>query len=286
MVLRRWAYTTTVATLLILLGLILSPLAVSAGTNEGRLSLSAGSDFTTAYYFRGIKQENDGFIAQPYGNLTINLYKGDKGLNSVSTTLGIWNSFQSKQTGATGDPKMWYESDLIGGFSVGFLDVFEFGTTFTYYTSPNGAFNDVQEFSLNLNFDDSKWLGPFALSPYVLVAFEKAGQADGGSNTGTYIELGVEPGFEPIKPLTVSFPLKLGLSGKDYYEDNSGHDKTFGYFDLGIAVSMPLAFIPKDFGEWAVSAAGHFLFLGDATKDFNSGNDTYQLAVFGLSLSY
>ena len=47
-----------------------------------------------------------------------------------------------------------------------------------------------------LSFDDSAALGKGALKPYVLVAFELGdGSADGGAEKGTYVELGVAPGY-------------------------------------------------------------------------------------------
>jgi hypothetical protein len=46
--------------------------------NKGLVSLSVGSDFTTAYFFRGILQERDGFIWQPYGELGFNLFTADE----------------------------------------------------------------------------------------------------------------------------------------------------------------------------------------------------------------
>ena len=77
------------------------------------------------------------------------------------------------------------------------------------------------------------------------------------------------------------------MSGDDYYEDPvTGDDEAFGYFDLGLAVNIPLAFIPEDFGEWNFSAAGHFLFLGDSLETLNGGDDFKALGVFGVSLSY
>jgi hypothetical protein len=41
--------------------------------NTGRLSISAGVDSTSAYFFRGIKQETEDLILQPYGELSVKL---------------------------------------------------------------------------------------------------------------------------------------------------------------------------------------------------------------------
>ena len=43
------------------------------GPNAGRLSINAGVDWTSAYFFRGIKQETEDLILQPYGELGVKL---------------------------------------------------------------------------------------------------------------------------------------------------------------------------------------------------------------------
>jgi hypothetical protein len=49
------------------------PAAAPKGPNTGRLSISAGVDWTTAYFFRGIRQETEDLILQPYGELSFKL---------------------------------------------------------------------------------------------------------------------------------------------------------------------------------------------------------------------
>lgn len=288
---RRWERMGIVASALALASLFLCTSEVRAGENEGRISLSAGVDFTTAYYFRGILQEKDGFIAQPYGDVTINLYEGENGLNSVGATVGIWNSFQTDSPGDPGDPTAWYEADLYGGLTFGLFDNWEAGVIYTAYLSPNGAFTSTQEIAFSLSFDDSELLGAFALSPQILVAVEiKGGGADAVRPLGTYFELGVEPGFTLIEsenyPVSLSFPLTLGLSLSDYYQDSTGDDDTFGYFDLGINLSVPLSFIPADYGSWEVFVKGDFLFLGDNLEAVNSGDAFEAIGTIGISLAY
>jgi hypothetical protein len=56
---------TILASALVMAGLLLSTSAVRAGENKGRISLSAGVDFSHAYYFRGILQTDKSFVAQP-----------------------------------------------------------------------------------------------------------------------------------------------------------------------------------------------------------------------------
>ena len=287
---RRWERMGIVASALALASLFLCTSEVRAGENEGRISLSAGADFSNAYYFRGILQTNKSFVAQPYADVTFNLYEGENGLNSVGATLGFWNSFQSRNTVDVSDPTAWYEVDLYGGFTFGLFDNWETGVTYTAYISPNNAFSTVQEISFSFSFDDSELLGAFALAPSALLAVEVKGQADGGSNKGVYLQLGVEPGLTLIEsenyPVSLSFPLTLGLSISDYYQDSTGDDDTFGYFDLGVNLSVPLSFIPADYGSWEVFVKGDFLFLGDNLEAVNDGDSFEAIGTIGISLAY
>jgi hypothetical protein len=279
--------------LISLLALCFSAPWLWAETNEGRLSLNVGVDFTTDYYFRGIIQETDDSIIQPYAEIGLKLYEGTSGLNSISATLGIWNSFHGGDSGADGlettDPKFWYESDLYAGIALGFADRFELGFIYTLYTSPNGSFNDVGEWAISLGFDDSDLLGAFSLSPSLTLAFEVDGTAF-GPNKGTYLQLGIEPGATLLETaqvsVGVSVPLTLGLSLDDYYEDDTGSDDGFGFFDAGIAMSLGVGAIPKSFGELSITVAGHFLFLGDNLEAANNDDAFKAIGTIGISLSY
>jgi hypothetical protein len=92
-----------------------APAEEAKGPNTGRLSINAGVDWTTAYFFRGIKQETEDLILQPYGELSLKLVDQAGALTSLSLTGGIWNSLQTGPTGSdsltASDPKIWYEFD-------------------------------------------------------------------------------------------------------------------------------------------------------------------------------
>jgi hypothetical protein len=263
------------------------------GPNTGNVSLRTGVEFPTHYFFRGILQEDEGFIAQPFLEATVKAYEGSAPLNSVSATIGIWNSFHGGPTGADGpnqDPRSWYEADLYGGLTFGLFDDFQFGVLYTAYTSPNGRFNTVHEIALRLAYDDSELLGPFALAPSFLVAFELDGQADAGLDEGVYIQLGIQPGFKLLEetsyPISVTFPVTLGLSADDYYEFGTGNDDTFGYLDVGLMFGVPLAFIPAAYGAWEIHAGVHFFFLGDNNETVNRGDSFQAVGTFGISMTY
>lgn len=275
-----------------------------AGPNTGAISFSVGTDVVTEYYFRGIAQENQGFIAQPWAEFGIALYESEDGpLDSIDFTMGIWNSIHTGPSGEDGAGDPHYELDFYTGFSVGLMEKWTVDILYTAYTSPNDLFTTTQEISVGVGYDDSGLYTAFGLSedfglaPSALIAFEFEGGADAGTELGTYLEIGIEPSFpltEGDYPLTLSIPMTAGFSlDGDYYESSDGDD-FFGYFDIGANVSMPLdALIPTEFGSWEVYAGIHALVLGNTTEqiaevDFAvDGDADFEVyGVFGISMSY
>lgn len=254
--------------------------AAQDGPNSGNVSLSSGLDIPTAYFFRGIIQKADGFIAQPYLEGGLTLLDGDGGLSGVSVAAGTWNSLHSDKTGAELDPEMWYENDFYASLGLTFGGSVDASLTYTAYTSPNNLFGTVEEIALGIS-------GGGLLSPYATFAFELDGQADGGSNEGTYLELGAEYGL-PLPedaPVSISIPVSLGMSLSDYYELD-GVDNKFGFFNIGASLGVPLSGIPAAFGEWDFHASGNILILGDTTKAFNGDDGSQPIFTFGIGVSY
>lgn len=264
--------------------------AEPAKPNQSKLTLSAGIDFTTAYFFRGILQERNGFIMQPYATLGFSLYEGDGLIRSWGASVNTWNSFQTDKTLASGSgPGNWYESDINVATSVGLAGGLTMGGTYTAYTYPNGAYPTVQELSLGLGFNDTEWLGAFALQPSLLFAFEVDNTAL-GANEGVYMQIGAKPSYTLFSdakyPLTLGLPLNVGLSLSDYYEGPDGKDETFGFFQFGLVGSIPLAFIPPTYGSWAAAAEIDVYVLGDNLSAYNFDDDVYPVGRLGLSMAF
>jgi hypothetical protein len=261
-----------------------------AGPNSGRISFTLGSDVTTAYFFRGILQERNGFIIQPYGEVNLNLYSDDEGPVTSFTLLGgIWNSVHSERTLESGSgPGNWYETDVYAGFKFSLLKKLETKLFYIAYTYPNGAFNTVQELDAVFSLNDSDWLGTFALYP----TFTVAGELDNtalGTQRGVYFELGARPSFTIIQsetyPVTLAVPLTVGL-GQDYFELSSQDDDHFGYARGGLIFGIPLAFIPSDFGSWSVSAGAYIYTFGNNLETANLDDDPWVVGTWGVSMSY
>jgi len=108
---------------------------------------------------------------------------------------------------------------------------------YTAYMSPNDRFQTVQELAFSFGYNDSKLLGPFALNPNALLAFEVKGQANAGAHKGVCLQLGIAPGltlFDKTEyPIAVSVPINFGISLSDYYEFGTGNDDGFGWWSVG-----------------------------------------------------
>ena len=252
--------------------------------NPGNLTLTSGIDFLNAYLFRGIPQDDTGVVMWPYGDLGIALHSGDGVFKSIGVNVGLWNSLHTGQAGSDGpSKKLWYESDFYATFGLGFGKGTSFGVTYTAYTSPNGGFNTVREVSFKFALDDSGSLGRLSSKPYVIVARELDGQADAGTQEGTYLELGAAPGF-PVAGCTVNVPLRAGFSLGDYYEGVAG-DEGFGFFSVAGIVTVPLASMPTRVGSWNIHGGVEYVRLGDRNAEI-LGDTSKVIGSIGIGLSY
>lgn len=262
--------------------------------NTGRIGLAAGVDVPTAYFFRGILQEDQDYILQPYGELTSRLVEQAGPVSNLGLTLGVWNSLHGGPTGVEGpdsvDPRLWYEADFYARLGATFFEDLTGTITYTAYMSPNDSFGTVEEVALGLGYNDARLLGRFALNPSAVLAFELDGEADGGRHQGVYLQLGIAPAVTVLEqsrwPVTLSLPLTVGLSLADYYEFGTGDDDTFGYVSGGVTAAVPLAFVPPGFGAWQLRGSLSVLTLGDNLKAVNNGDRTEVVGSLGLGLSY
>ena len=264
-------------------------LGVSAAPAAAQdVAVTGGVDFTNQYNFRGIRQNYAGMAIFPFVDLGVPVFSGDGALKSVNINVGSWNSIHTNQFPddiGTDEPK-WYESDFYATLGFGFSKA-TLGLTYTAYMSPaedvgdvDVYFKTIHELAIKLGFDDSGALGKAALKPYALVAFELGdGQADLGPSDekGVYVELGVAPGYSGDKA-SVTFPVKVGLSAKDYYKfPGFADDSKFGFFSVGGIVTVPIN------SNWNVHGGGELQMFGDNLKVVNrSFDDTDDKKAMGI----
>lgn len=283
MMLRAWRACGRVAVAMLTLALATAGVARAQGSdpNPGAITFTGGLDAPSVYVFRGIVQESDPKLTLwPYGDLGLALASGDGAVKSVGVNLGVWNSLMTGTSGTDGFTEhSHYEEDFYATLGVGFSKGITFGTTYTAYTSPNLMFNTVKEISF-------KVAQASRFNPYGLIGFE-VGEfgADGGAEKGTYLELGVGPTFALTSRITLTVPVKLGMSLNNYYELD-GTDNKFGFFDIGGLVTVPLSGIPSQFGTWNVHGGVDLLTFGDTTRAFNSGDKNKVVGLIGIGVSY
>jgi hypothetical protein len=269
---------------------LLSVFAAPAAAQGAKVAVTGGVDFSNQYNFRGIRQNFSEASIWPFVDVGAPVFSGDGSLKTVTLNVGTWNafhteidkaSFVNRDGDATGNK--WYESDLYGTIGLGF-GMTTLGFTYTSYMSPANLWHNVQELAVKVSVDDSSKLGKGALKPYALVAFELGdGGADGVSEKGTYVELGVAPGYSGSKA-SVAFPIKIGLSAKDYYEFG-GEDAKFGYFSVAGIVTVPID------SHWNVHGGGELQVFGDKLRSVNGFGDSHDrkyapIGTIGIGFSY
>ena len=230
---------------------------------ESCITGDIGLAVVSEYVSRGVVQENQGFIAQPYLDLYFKLYEGTGFFNKVSLNAGLWSSLHSNKTAATPGTSLaaWYEFDWTAGLAVTFaknftLTVSWFDEEFVSSSTRGGAVNG------NLAYDDTDLLGAFALHPHAAVLKSMIGNyvgVTGGAN-GWYYEVGIAPGFTLGKggtyPVAVTIPLTVGLGPETYNGDD------FGFFSAGLNASVPLAFVPACYGSWTYTTGVTYILEG------------------------
>lgn len=247
---------------------------------ESCITGDIGFDITNAYYFHGIRQEDQGFIIQPYADLYFKVYEGSGFLTSLSIDLGIWNSFHSNR-GVPSTTSNWYEFDFSAGLTATFNEKWSLGAAFKYYGSPGDYFDNAYAIAVKLGYDDKDLLGAFSMQPYVLVEVEVDGKSANGSDEGVYYEVGLTPNFD-AGPVNIAVPLRAGFGSSNYYFNDEG----FGYFSAGVAATYVLAFMPECLGEWSLTASANYLLMGDGTDVSNGGDDDEWIFTGGLKVAF
>ena len=280
----RYAALVLVGALWVTLGASPAWPQSSADPNSGSLTFTGGIDFLNAYFLRGIPQDDTGIVMWPHGDIGVALHSGNGAFKRIGVNVGLWNSLHTGQAGSDGPSgKLWYQSDFYTTLGLGFGNGTGLGVTYTARTSPNGMFNTVRELSFRFALDDSARTWGVAAKPYVFVARELDGQADGGLEEGTYLEVGASPGF-PVGGFVVNVPVRAGFSLGDYYEGVTG-DERFGFFSVAGTVTVPLSSMPTRVGTWNIHGGVEFVHLGDRNAEI-LGDTSKVIGSIGIGLRY
>ena len=253
-----------------------SPVPAQAAPAPRPVKVTGGVDFPSHYFFRGIRQETDPeFTVQPFVNLAFTANE------TTTLNVGSWNSFHTGTIKDAADGDAFYESDFYASaaFAAGAVSP---TVMYTAYMSPNDVFKTVHELAFLAAIADGD--SAFPMAPAVTLAFELGDNgADAGSEKGIYLELAATPGI-PLgdnAPVTLTVPVKLGLSLKDYYEHpETGEDSGFGYFSIGFMGLVPLS------ANFDIHGGVTFFAFGDTLEYFNNAESSQVIGSIGLGFSF
>lgn len=237
------------------------------------------------YIYNGYVIQDEGPIVQPYLELAEEFYTGSGLVTGASATFSFFTSLQSRDDGMpnTAPPGRWlYEMQIRAGLEVELAKQLTISLSYLRYESPIDAYQGSNALELTLTWDDNDIPGWFALRPHVTWLGALPLGWNAGEGDGNYFEVGVAPSTtlaSPSRyPITFTFPINVGFGDDTYYPGDA-----FGYASISIAASVPLAFLPEDFGAWKFAATATYYHLGPAAADLSKDADRNQ-SVFTATL--
>jgi hypothetical protein len=225
---------------------------------EPKVKALVGVDlpFGGGYFFRGYRQEGDPQVTlQPFVDVAI---AGE----SASFNIGSWNSIH------TGNLDGFYESDIYAAVTVGKLKA-----TYTGYLYPNDQAVNIHELMFSTTIDHM-------LAPSIAVAVELAKEA---GDKGIYAEFGIAPAVPMADdaPVSITVPVKIGLSLKDYYFNEDGDNAPLGYISGGLTIGKSLTDSVEVHGGVTI-----YGLTAESTKFANNGDAAGFVVSFGLSAGF
>ncbi|MDZ4689592.1 MAG: hypothetical protein SH850_31330 [Planctomycetaceae bacterium] len=186
------------------------------------IRLSGGADFTSAFYFRGYEQADQGPILQPYLNVfTVHTFDEDV---VVKPYVSLFHSANWDSGNRMADM-----SDVMLG-AVTTANGFALDARYAYYTMNPLMRSPVHELGAKASFDvlslndEFDWLQSCSLRPFVGLYGELN---DGEGTEDAFLNVGLEPSwrFEVRgRKVGMSLPIDWGLSADHYYFNNDGSD--------------------------------------------------------------
>jgi hypothetical protein len=201
-------------------------------------------------------------------------------LDLFSINVGTWWDVNSNADSSIGGQLQ--EVDVWYGISIPVAD-FTFGITYQDWMY-GGQVEKILD--LSVGYDDSALWGDFmggdfALNPSLTFHQRLAGE---GLEEHFAVVVGIEPGMSLIESETFSVDLSVPVSVGFFEGDFHGGDSGFGFVSVGAQFSTPLAFIPAEYGSWAVNYGITYYYtdkdvIPNPKEHFVTGN-------VGVSLSF
>jgi hypothetical protein len=256
---------------------VAAPLAVGQEA-EKKVSGVFGVDFNTHFISYGLdvwtagNDWSEGTI-NPYAELSFNVE------DTFSVTFGTWWDVNDNADSSIGGDLQ--EVDVYAG--IGFdIDKFSLGATYQEWYYGGGVERVVD---LSVGYDDTGMIADdFALNPYVLIHI-RPDDEDLGLEEGAVFVVGIEPSFNLVDSedfvLDLSVPVAAGFATDDFH----GGDGGFAYVSVGGFVSVPLTFIPAEYGDWALGAGLTYYHTSEDVIPSNP-DENFVTGTVGVSLAF
>jgi hypothetical protein len=298
---------TILATAVSLMPSELTAADVPSHVNE-LLALTFASQYVTP---RGMMVHQTGLTFEPLELTFINLYKSDTAfVNDVTLGGGAWADFTSAGESihapyGSGKKTTFTEVDPIGDLSICFLKNFTADFTYSAFAEQILDIGSSQNFQAKLSYDDTKYLGAYAIHPYF--AFwdelsEKATDADvpeavlgpspfSGAHPqpgpSYYFDVGIDPSYTFSNGIKVEAPCRVMLPDDRFYGDYYAPSSTVGLWELGLKGTIPLKFMPDGYGHWAFNCGVNYLYYEDVNlvdlQTFNAPQKPTRDALIGYA---
>ncbi len=232
----------------------------------------------------------------------VTVYQSPGWLDQVKLVGGVWNDFTttriSKNAPFGSSPKTNYtETDPIAGVSFGLAKYFTLDVTYTSFVEQVLSIGTSHHLETKLSFDDSKILKGFGFHPYVSYWQELSGKATDADvpeavfgpspfsgkhpqpGSSFYFDIGIDPTytFDKFYGLKLDAPCRVLLADDRFYGEYYGSASTVGLYELGARATVPLKFVPGNFGHWGVHLGFRYMdFLDDNLYHLNTFNSPGQ----------
>lgn len=254
--------------------------------NRGRIHVGGNVGAETADYFRGVFDDVpeglDEIAVGPDLSVIVELWRGGQAdwLQNLTLTVGTQNNLADQVQPVDSSVRDWYESNNFVGLGARLAGDWLLGVIYTVYTSPNDVSPTAEEVAVAGSYRGDNFLG--RLAPQLKVA--KRVDPD----RGVYTELRLTPSLTLFEgaayPLTLRAPLTLGVGFDDYY---AGEDVA-GFIGVGLNGSIPLAFIPSDYGVWRFTGGVEIFIRDDELRrqDGPFGSRDTAVVIGSVSISF
>ncbi len=254
----------------------------SARADDTKYTFSAGLDFTSHFISFGADVWGAGDSISPFSAKSTAFGYGTLSAaftDELSGFVNIWSDLNDNVDSNIGGPIQ--EVDVNVGLTYAW-DKFEFTLAHTYWLYGGDNENAIQ-FAVSYNDADLWGDSGFALNPSLLVHWRYEGI--GSQEECAVIQLGVSPTVYTFMedsdyPISLSVPVNVGFFTDDY---QGGEGGGFGYANIGVVGSVPLAFIPAEYGAWSASASVTYWYTPD---DEIPGNPEESFVVTALSIGF